>query len=98
MSKKVKIIPRGKYILVTPDPEKSRVSDSGIVTPDNIEQEQKAIGTVEAVGSDVKGVKKGDRVIYGAFAGEKIKVSENLKENPDYILLFDEDVLAFIKD
>ncbi len=97
MSKKIKITPRGKQILVKPDPEKSRVSEHGIATPDNIEQEQKAIGTVEAVGKDVKDVKKGDRVIYGAYAGEKLKFAESTKE-VDFVLLFDEDVLAFIED
>ena len=37
-----KIIPRGSQILVKPDPEKDRKSKSGLLTPDNVEQERKA--------------------------------------------------------
>lgn len=92
-----KIKPRGKQVLVQPDPEESRESKYGIITPSNVEQERKAIGTVLAVGPEIKDVKRGDRVIYGAFAGEKIKLSESAKE-VDYVLLFDEDVLAFIEN
>ncbi len=95
-----KIRPRGKQVLVEPDPEGSRESRHGIITPSNVEQERKAIGTVLAVGPEIKDIKKGDRVIYGAFAGEKIKIKDLLRESikeVDYVLLFDEDVLAFIE-
>lgn len=98
MTKKIpKIIPRAKQVLIKPDDEASRVSDSGLVRPSNVEQERKAIGTVLAVGSDIKDIKKGDRVIYGAYAGEAIQLRESNKE-VDYKLLFDEDILAFIED
>ena len=92
-----KIIPRGKQVLVKPDGEESRVSKHGILTPSNVEQEQKATGTVLDVGKEIKDIVKGDRVIYGAFAGEKLKIRESSKD-VDYVLLFDEDILAFIKD
>lgn len=95
--KNPKITPRGKQILVKQEDEKSRVSEHGLSTPDSVEQERKAIGEVVAVGPEIKDVKKGDRVIYGAFAGEKIKLQESTKE-VDYVLLFDEDVLAFIEE
>lgn len=96
MAKNQKIRPRAKQILVRPDAEESRESEHGILTPSNIEQEQKAIGEVLAVGPEIKDIKVGDRVIYGAYAGEKIKLRESSKE-VDYLLLFDEDVLAFIE-
>lgn len=92
-----KIKPRGTQILVKPDGEGSRTSKNGIITPDNVEQEKKSIGTVLAVGPDMKDVKKGDRVIYGAFAGEKMKWKEGTDE-AEVVLLFDEDVLAFIEE
>lgn len=92
-----KIRPRGKQILVQPDGETARVSAHGLVTPDNVEQEKKAIGTVLAVGPEIKDVKKGDRVIYGVYAGDKIKLGESMKE-VDYVLLLDEEVLAFIDE
>lgn len=97
MKKTPKIIPRGKQILVKPDGEGSRVTDSGLVMPSNVEQEQKAIGTVVSVGPEIKDIKKNQRVIYGAYAGERIKIKEGTSE-VDYVLLFDEDVLAFIED
>ena len=91
-----KIKPRGKQILVTPDPARSRTSSHGLVTPSNIEQEKKSVGTVIAVGPDIKDVKKGDHVIYGTYAGERIKLHDGVKE-VEFALLFDEDVLAFLE-
>ena len=41
-------------------------------------------------------IKKGDNVIYGAYAGEKIAFKESI-DNVEYILLFEEDILAFIE-
>lgn len=94
---KPKIRPRAKQVLVQPDEEAPRESAHGILTPSNIEQEQKAIGTVLAVGDGINDIKKGDKVIYGAYAGEKLKLPDSTKEF-DYLLLFDEDVLAFIDE
>lgn len=91
-----KIIPRGKRILVQRDEATSKESEHGILTPENVEQEQKAFGTVVAVGEGIKDLKKGDRVIYGAFAGETIE--EDVKGKVvEYKLLDDEDVIAFLK-
>lgn len=92
-----KITPRGKQILVQPDGETARESEYGIVMPDSVEQETKAFGTVIAVGPEITDVEVGKRVIYGAFAGEQISLQESDKE-VDFVLLFDEDVLAFIED
>jgi len=91
-----KITPRGKQILVQPNSEKSRVSEHGLLTPSNIEQEKKAVGLVIATGPEIKDVKKGNKVIFGAYAGEKIKLHNGAKE-VEYVLLYDEDVLAFLE-
>lgn len=91
-----KIIPRGKRILVQRDEPESRESEFGIIAPENVEQEQKAFGTVIAVGDDIKDLKKGDRVIYGAYAGETIEEMVKGKQ-VEYKLLDDEDVIAFLK-
>jgi len=93
-----KIIPRGKQILVQPDGEQAKESKFGILTPSNVEEDKKAIGTVKAIGSDVtdKLMKPGKRVIYGLYAGERLKIKENEKD-VEYVLLFDEDVLAFLE-
>jgi len=91
----MKIKPRKSQVLVKPEEEQSRVSASGLVTPDNVEQEQRAIGTVEAVGQGVDDLSAGDKVIYGAYAGEKISIKDS-GEDIDYVILFEEDVLATI--
>jgi co-chaperonin GroES (HSP10) len=94
--KKTKIIPRGKYILVLPDSADSRENENGLIIPSTIEQEQKAFGKVEAVGSEIKDIKIGDRCVYGAYAGESIKQREDGKE-VERKLLFDDDVIAFLR-
>lgn len=94
MSKK-NITPRGKYVLVKQAEPESRENEFGLLVPDSEEQEQKAQGDVIAVGSEVKGLKKGDRIIYGAYAGETLKVNEGTKE-VEYKLLHDDDIIAFI--
>jgi len=88
---KITIKPRGKQVLIKPDAEKSRESENGIITPSNVEQEQKAIGTVIAVGTDVKDIKKGDRVVYGVFAGDPIKFDE-----VDYKFVHEEFILGIL--
>jgi len=95
--KKPKIRPRGKQVLVEPDGKEPKVSEHGIITPDSVEKEQKAIGTVIAIGDGIKDIKKGDRVMYAAFAGEMISIGKS-NDEVDYILLFDEDILAFVED
>jgi co-chaperonin GroES (HSP10) len=92
-----KIYPRSKQILVKPDSEESRESESGILTPDNVEQEKKSIGTVISVGKEIEDIKKDDRVIYGAYSGERLKFKEGMKEY-EFVLLHTDDVLATIED
>ena len=94
--KKIIIVPRGSEILVRVDEEQSRESDYGIITPDEVEQERKSQGVVEAIGPEIKDVKKGDKVIYGTYAGETIKLMEKGKK-VEFKLLADADVIAFIK-
>lgn len=91
-----KITPRGKYILVKRDEAESSVSEHGISAPTNTEREEKAFGTVVAVGEKITDVKKGDRVVYGAFAGEELELDEKGKK-VKYRLVEDEFVIAFIK-
>lgn len=91
-----KIIPRGKRILVLRDEAAALVSEHGIASAANSEREQRAFGTVVEIGADIKDLKKGDRVIYGAYAGETIE--EQVKGKAvEYKLLDDEDVIAYLK-
>lgn len=91
MTKKIeKIIPLGYYVLVKVAEPDSRETENGLLIPSNVEQEQKSQGIVEAVGEKVTNVKKGDKVIYGTYAGETVKRQENGKE-VEYKLLLQAD-------
>ena len=96
MTSKTKIVPRGPWILIKPDAAEAKGTASGFIVPSNVEKEQKARGIVIAVGPDTDNVEKDDVVVYGAYAGEELKVREGDKE-VEYRLLHDEDVIAFIR-
>lgn len=91
----MKIIPRGKYVLVKAEELEAKENEVGLLMPSNEEVEEKAQGVVIEVG-EVKDIKKGDRVVYGAFAGEKMEVTEKGKK-VEYKLLHDDDIIAFIR-
>ncbi len=63
---------------------------SGIYLPDTA-KEKPAYATVEAVGPDVKGIKKGDRVIYETYKVTEIKV-----DGTEYLIVKEEDILATV--
>lgn len=96
MTSKTKIVPRGPWILVKPDAAEAKGTEHGFIVPSNVEKEQKARGRVIDVGGDVHGVEEGDVVVYGAYAGEELKVREGAKE-AEYRLLHDDDVIAFLR-
>jgi len=89
----IKITPRNKFVLVKPDEEESRTSENGILTPKNVEKEKKAIGTVVSFGDEIKGIRIGERVIYMMFSGEKLEIKEE-----KYILLHDDEIIAFLEE
>jgi len=62
---------------------------SGLYLPDNA-KEKLAVFTVQAVGPDVKSVKKGDRVLYNGYANE---ITFN---NEDILIVKEEDILATV--
>jgi len=61
-----------------------------------VDKEKKAEGKVIAIGDGEKiqklGLKKGDKVLFGKYAGEEVKVDE-----VEYKILSEEDVLAVIE-
>ena len=61
----------------------------GLYLPDNA-KEKLAIFVVQAVGPDVKSVKKGDRILYNGYANE---ISFN---NEDILVVKEEDILATV--
>ncbi len=97
MPEKKKIItPRGKWVYIKPVESEGRTTDQGLLIPETEEEQQKAQGIVQGVGDEVKDIKKGDTVIYGAYAGENLKIHEGGKDI-EYKLLLDEDIIAFVK-
>lgn len=62
---------------------------SGLYLPDN-SKEKTAVFSVEAVGPDVKSVKKGDRILYNGYT------SEFKFDDKDYLIIKEEDILATV--
>ncbi len=92
----MKLKPLGNRIVVSPLTEEE-TTKSGIILPDTVDKEKKAEGKVLAIGSGEKiiklGLKVGDKVLFGKYAGEEVKVEE-----VEYKILSDEDVLAVIEN
>ncbi|MFA6214936.1 MAG: co-chaperone GroES [Patescibacteria group bacterium] len=91
----MKLKPLGNRIVVEALSEEE-TTKSGIILPDTIDKEKKAEGKVLAIGDGEKitklGLKTGDKVIFGKYAGEEVKVDDQ-----EYKILSDEDVLAVIE-
>ena len=90
----MKLKPLGNRIVVEPLTEEE-TTKSGIILPETVDKEKKAEGKVIAIGDGEKitklGLKVGDRVLFGKYAGEEVTV-----EKTDYKILTDEDVLAVV--
>jgi len=63
---------------------------SGIYLPDTA-KEKPVVATVEAIGPDVKGIKKGDKIVYKDYTTTELKVN-----GTEYIIVREEDVLATV--
>lgn len=91
----MKLKPLGDRVVVEPLTEEE-TTKSGIILPDTVDKEKKAEGKIIAIGDGEKikklNLKEGDRVLFGKYAGEEVKVDE-----VEYKILTDEDVLAVIE-
>lgn len=76
----MQVKPLGNRILVK-QLSTEEVTKSGIILPDTADKEKKAQGKIIALGSgeDVEelGLKVGDTVVFGKYAGEEVEVDEN---------------------
>ncbi|MEJ2182113.1 MAG: co-chaperone GroES [Nitrospirota bacterium] len=70
------------------EPEKT---SGGIYVPDTA-KERPQQGTVEAVGSEVKEVKVGDKVLFDKYTGSKVKVGDS-----EQLVVKEEDILAIVE-
>jgi len=91
----MKLKPLGNRVAVLPLTEEE-TTKSGIILPETVDKEKKAEGKILAIGEGEKiqklGLKIGDKVLFGKYAGEEVTVEE-----VDYKILSDEDVLAVIE-
>lgn len=64
---------------------------SGLYLPEAA-KEKSSVAIVEAVGPDVKALKKGDKIVYKEYSTTELKL-----DGTDYILVKEEDVLATLQ-
>ena len=70
--------------------EASTKTSSGIYLPDSA-KEKSSIAIVEAIGPDVKSVKKGNRIIYKEYTTTELKV-----DGKEYLIVKEDDILATV--
>lgn len=63
---------------------------SGIYLPESA-KEKPVLAVVEAIGPDVKGIKKGDKIVYKEYTTTELKV-----DGVEYLIVKEEDVLATV--
>ena len=85
----VPLKPIGDFVVVRQD-EPATKTASGLYLPDKAAEKPK-VASVLAVGKDVKEVKVGDRIVYGGYSHNPIKI-----EGVEYMLIKQEDILATI--
>jgi len=91
--------PLGDRVLVKPS-ESKEVKKGGIIIPDTAKEKPQEGEVIAAgkgkVGDDGKiiamDVKKGDKVLYGKYAGTEVKI-----EDVEYMIMGQDDILAIIE-
>ncbi len=101
----MKVKPLGNRVLVKQS-SMEEVTKSGIVLPDTADKEKKAQGQIVALGNGPEisslGLKVGDTVVFGKYAGDEIEVEEDGKKL-EYKILYvgkekdDSDILALVE-
>lgn len=81
------ISPLGDRVVATREEVKTKTV-SGIYLPDSA-KEKPVAAVVTAVGPEVKGLKKGDRIVYKEYSTTDLNV-----DGTDYLIIKEEDVLA----
>lgn len=85
----VPIQPMAEYVVAQTEKAETKTA-SGLYLPDKA-QEKPKIAKVLAVGSSVKQIKTGDRILYKTYSTTEVKVGSE-----DFILVKEEDVLATV--
>ena len=87
---KVPIQPIGDFVVAKQEQAETKTA-SGLYLPEKSADKPK-IAVVQAVGKDTKEVKVGDKIVYGGYSHNPIKI-----EGVEYLLIKQEDILAIIK-
>lgn len=85
----VPISPLADRVVATREAAETKTT-SGLYLPENA-KEKPVVATVQAVGPDVKGLKKGDKIIYKEYSTTELKVS-----GIEYLIVKEEDILATV--
>lgn len=85
----VPIKPLGDRVVAVKEEAQTKTA-SGLYLPDNA-KEKAVAAVVQAVGPDVKTLKKGDKIVYKEYATTELKIS-----GTEYLLVKEEDVLATV--
>jgi len=101
----MKVKPLGNRVLVKQESQEE-VTKSGIVLPDTADKEKKAVGRIVELGSgeEIKtlGLKVGDKVVFGKYAGDEVELDEDGKK-VEYKILYvgkekdESDILAIVE-
>lgn len=86
------IRPLGERIVVKPIKQEEK-TEGGIYLPETASKERPQQGEVIAVGSDFKGVKEGDTVVFAKYGGTEVKLGDE-----ELIVLGEDDVLAVLEE
>ena len=101
----MKIKPLGNRVLVK-QLSTEEVTKSGILLPDTADKEKKAQGKIVELGNGPEisalGLKVGDTVVFGKYAGDEVEMEENGSKS-EYKILYvgkekdDSDILALVE-
>ena len=83
-------------VVVEKTEEEEEATSGGIIIPDTAREEKARIGKVVAVGTDPdlqEHIKVGDKIIYGKFVGDEVKLEEK-----EYLIVQRPDILAIVVD
>ncbi len=84
------IMPFGDRVVAIKEQAKTKTA-SGILLPENA-KEKPVMVEVVAVSDEVKGIKKGDKIIYSEYRATDIKINDQ-----DYLIVKSEDILGIVK-
>jgi len=84
-----KISPLAEWVVAVREEAQTKTA-SGLYLPDNA-KEQPKVAVVQAIGKDVKSVKKGDKILFKEYSTTEVKLDQT-----EYILVKEEDILATV--